>query len=164
MTQLLLCQQRLKSNQENNSRLGFLDAKLLQKIQPYMSTERCDVLLLQIKAAAVGLNLQFSSRVYFTSPDFNPSTELQAIARSHRLGQKVPVKVEKIVLENRLINEEPDGKTIEERILEIQESKRDIMAKILQDDSLRNNGHINGKMQRINKLSNKDIQFLLTES
>ena len=164
MTQLLLCQQRLQQNKQNQQQLGFMTPKLIKHIKEYSINDSCDVLLLQIKAASVGLNLQYSSRVYFTSPDFNPSTELQAIARSHRLGQKVPVKVEKLVLQNRLNEQPPDGTTIEERILEIQQNKRDIMARILEDDSLRNNGFINDKLKESQKLTVNDFHYLFGNS
>ena len=57
-----------------------------------------DVFLIQIRAGGVGLNLQEFSRVYITSPDWNPCNEIQAIARSHRLGQHRAVVVTKLVL------------------------------------------------------------------
>jgi SNF2 family DNA or RNA helicase len=53
-----------------------------------------DILLAQIKMCREGLNLQdHYSEVYFPSPDFNPATEQQAIARCWRIGQKKPVHV-----------------------------------------------------------------------
>ena len=46
-----------------------------------------NTLVIQINAASVGLNLQFANRVFIISPSWNPTTELQAIARAHRIGQ-----------------------------------------------------------------------------
>ena len=38
-------------------------------------------------AGKEGLNLQFCNRVVLMEPDFNPSSEEQAIDRCHRIGQ-----------------------------------------------------------------------------
>lgn len=52
-----------------------------------------DVLILQIKTACEGLNLQQYQEIHFTSPNWNPAVEDQAIARCHRIGQTKPVDV-----------------------------------------------------------------------
>jgi hypothetical protein len=58
-----------------------------------------DILLAQIKMCREGLNLQdHYSEVYFPSPDFNPATEQQAIARCWRIGQKKPVHVFRYIM------------------------------------------------------------------
>ena len=58
-----------------------------------------DILLAQIKMCREGLNLQdHYSEVYFPSPDFNPATEQQAIARCWRIGQKKPVHVFRFIM------------------------------------------------------------------
>lgn len=51
------------------------------------------IFLLSIRAAGRGLNLQTSDTVIIYDPDPNPKNEEQAIARSHRIGQKREVKV-----------------------------------------------------------------------
>ncbi|KAG1660651.1 hypothetical protein FOA52_008011 [Chlamydomonas sp. UWO 241] len=51
------------------------------------------VFLLSIRAAGRGLNLQTSDTVIIYDPDHNPKNEEQAIARSHRIGQKKEVRV-----------------------------------------------------------------------
>jgi SNF2 family DNA or RNA helicase len=60
---------------------------------------RPQFLIIQIKAGGTGLNLQLYNRVFFTSLDWNPSNEFQAIGRSHRSGQQKPVKVTRLLLE-----------------------------------------------------------------
>ena len=90
------------------------------------------VMLIQIQAGAVGMNLQFASQSYFTSPNWNPSMEIQAIARTHRLGQKRPVTATKIIIK--------EDDVVEDFILRKQEIKRQIMATVLCDDTLLNNG------------------------
>eukprot|EP00955_Chlamydomonas_euryale_P039613 351470-Chlamydomonas_euryale.AAC.2 len=49
------------------------------------------IFLLSIRAAGRGLNLQTSDTVIIYDPDPNPKNEEQAIARSHRIGQKKEV-------------------------------------------------------------------------
>lgn len=97
---------------------------------------KIDIVFIQIKAGSVGLNLQNFNRIYFTTPDWNPANEDQAIARAWRYGQKKKVVV------NRLLLHDKDDLTsiIDNRIIAIQTEKRKIYAKILQDDTLEYNG------------------------
>lgn len=55
------------------------------------------VLVAQIQAGGVGINLQAASVVVLTEPQWKPSTEEQAIARCHRLGQTRPVSVYRLL-------------------------------------------------------------------
>uniref|UniRef100_W5UIK8 Chromodomain-helicase-DNA-binding protein 1-like protein n=1 Tax=Ictalurus punctatus TaxID=7998 RepID=W5UIK8_ICTPU len=57
------------------------------------STEEVFIFLLSTKAGGVGLNLTVADTVIFLDSDFNPQNDLQAAARAHRIGQKRPVKV-----------------------------------------------------------------------
>ena len=59
-----------------------------------------DVLILQIKTACEGLNLQDFKEVYFVTPHWNPAVEDQAIARCHRIGQTEEVNVFRFEMEN----------------------------------------------------------------
>ncbi len=45
------------------------------------------VLVSQIVAGGVGLNIQAASVVVICEPQLKPTTEWQAIARAHRMGQ-----------------------------------------------------------------------------
>ncbi len=67
------------------------------------------VLISQIEAGGVGLNLQTASVVVLTEPQWKPTTEDQAIARCHRMGQARPVEVYRLLV--------PDS--VDERILEV---------------------------------------------
>lgn len=89
------------------------------------------VLLIQIMAGGVGLNLQQFTRVLLTTPDWNPANEIQAIARSHRIGQTLPVDIYRFILDDPLLEN-----TIDKRIVEVQNAKRAIMADLLEDESL----------------------------
>lgn len=59
-----------------------------------------DILIIQIQSGACGLNLQTFSNIYFTSPSWNPAIDLQAIARSHRIGQNKNVNVYNVYINN----------------------------------------------------------------
>ena len=49
------------------------------EIAGFKGGDKGSVFLIQIKAGGVGLNLQEATRVYITTPAWNPATELQAI-------------------------------------------------------------------------------------
>ncbi|MCA9746628.1 MAG: hypothetical protein KC453_02505, partial [Lactococcus sp.] len=55
---------------------------------------------------------------------WNPAVEEQAIARAHRMGQKSTVEVIRLITQG----------TIEEKIMEIQERKKDLIANVLDGD------------------------------
>ncbi|MET8134629.1 DEAD/DEAH box helicase [Streptomyces sp. NPDC005251] len=55
------------------------------------------VLLAQIQAAGVGLNLQAASVVVICEPQIKPTIEHQAVARAHRMGQVRPVRVYRLL-------------------------------------------------------------------
>lgn len=55
------------------------------------------VLLAQIEAAGVGLNMQAASVVIICEPQVKPTTEHQAVARAHRMGQVRPVLVHRLL-------------------------------------------------------------------
>ena len=122
------------------------------------------VFLIQINAGGVGLNLQAFSRVYITSPDWNPCNEIQAIARSHRLGQDRPVHVTKLILKG--IQDDPKPKNnfsvIDARILGIQMTKRNLMADLLGEEQLRDNGKVITHKKGGRGLSRNDYRRLLS--
>ena len=114
-----------------------------------------DCLIIQIQCGGVGLNLQMFNKVYITTPDWNPSNEIQAIARCHRIGQQKDVDVVKII-----IGDETGKPTIDERIISIQSSKRLLMSDYLKDPSLEFNENFRGKTT-MQSLSMKDFAYLL---
>ncbi|MGP6173071.1 SNF2-related protein [Corynebacterium sp. A21] len=74
------------------------------------------VLLIQITAGGVGLNIQAASVVIIAEPQVKPSIEAQAIARVHRMGQIATVQVHRLVADE----------TAEERMLEMLAGKRQL--------------------------------------
>lgn len=89
------------------------------------------LLLLSYGAGAVGLNLQFSNYVFLFDRWWNPAVEDQAINRAHRVGQKQPVFVSRFLVPG----------TIEERIAEVLERKREMFSFLIDDhDPIANTG------------------------
>jgi DNA repair protein RAD16 len=72
------------------------------------------ILLMSLKAGGVALNLTVASEVYLVDSWWNPAAEMQAIDRTHRLGQHRPIRAVRFVAEG----------TVEERVLQLQEKKR----------------------------------------
>ena len=79
------------------------------------------VLLVSLKAASLGLNLNCASRVILTDPWWNAAIEDQAIDRCHRIGQTREVKVVRLLIRD----------TVENRIRDLQERKKAIVAAAL---------------------------------
>lgn len=121
---------------------------------PSDTSQKPRVFLIQIVAGGVGLNLQAFSQVYLMSPDWNPCNEIQAIARAHRMGQLKDVNVTRLVLES---EEEGAVGLIDARILDIQAKKRNLMATLLSEERLRNNGKVRARL----RLSARDFKKLL---
>ena len=69
-------------------------------VNRFTTTPGPAVLINQIQAGGVGLNIQAASVVILTEPQWKPSTEEQAIARCHRMGQVRPVEVHRLLIEN----------------------------------------------------------------
>ena len=56
-------------------------------ISDFQTEPSVTVMLMSLKAAALGLNLVCANHVVFLDPWFNPTIEEQAIDRAHRIGQ-----------------------------------------------------------------------------
>ena len=77
------------------------------------NTDDTPVFLISLKAGGVGLNLTGADMVIHYDPWWNLAVENQATDRAHRIGQKNPVQVVRLIARD----------TIEEKILAMQESK-----------------------------------------
>ncbi|KAJ2994654.1 hypothetical protein HDV02_001393 [Globomyces sp. JEL0801] len=86
-------------------------------LSKFRKDSKCDVLLASLMCTSVGLNLTVASRIILLDLWWNPSIEDQAIGRVYRMGQKNEVIVTRLVIED----------TIEQTILEIQETKRNLV-------------------------------------
>lgn len=81
-----------------------------------------DVFILSTRAGGLGLNLQSADTVIIYDSDWNPHQDLQAQDRAHRIGQKVEVRILRLVTE----------KSVEETILARAQSKLEINGKVIQ--------------------------------
>ncbi len=79
------------------------------------------VFLISLKAGGFGLTLTEADYVFILDPWWNPAAELQAIDRTHRIGQDKHVMVYRLV----------SADTIEEKVVALQERKRDLFAKVV---------------------------------
>jgi len=81
-----------------------------------------DLFLISLKAGGVGLNLTAADYVIHLDPWWNPAVEDQASDRAHRIGQKRPVTIYRLVSEN----------TIEEKIVQLHADKRNLADSLLE--------------------------------
>jgi SNF2 family DNA or RNA helicase len=96
-------------------------------LEEFKQDRRRPVLLISYGAGSVGLNLQFSQYVFLFDRWWNPAVEDQAINRAHRIGATGPVTVTRFVTTG----------TIEQRIDQILEEKRELFDTIFCDTAVR---------------------------
>ena len=81
------------------------------------------VFLISLKAGGFGLNLTEADMVFLLDPWWNPASEAQAIDRTHRIGQRRPVTVRRLVAAG----------TIEEKVLALQRRKSALFDAVIDD-------------------------------
>lgn len=86
-----------------------------------------DVFLISLKAGGVGLNLTGADRVILVDLWWNPAVEAQAISRAHRMGQTEKVECYRLITRG----------TIEEKILALQEDKKNLVTTVLDGNESR---------------------------
>jgi len=82
--------------------------------------------LISLKAGGTGLNLTAADMVIHFDPWWNVAAQNQATDRAHRIGQDKQVTVFKLITKG----------TIEENILKLQESKRDLAEQIITEGTV----------------------------
>jgi superfamily II DNA or RNA helicase len=103
----------------SSTRFTRLDGTTVDRaavVNEFQAEEGPPVMLLSLKAGGTGLNLTAADHVFLVDPWWNPAVEDQAADRAHRIGQDKPVMVYRMVARD----------TVEERILELQERKRQL--------------------------------------
>ena len=88
-------------------------------------TGTAPVFLISLKAGGFGLTLTEADYVFVLDPWWNPAAELQAIDRTHRIGQDKPVNVYRLV----------SADTIEEKVVALQQRKRDLFDSVVGSDA-----------------------------
>ncbi|QPG74510.1 hypothetical protein FOA43_001840 [Brettanomyces nanus] len=97
------------------------------------SKDSCFIFLLSAKAGGIGLNLTGASRLIMFDNDWNPSVDLQAMARIHREGQKKEVKIYRLVTSG----------CIDEKIFQRQLIKKNLSDRFLDDSAGSNEDFFN---------------------
>lgn len=93
----------------------------IQRVRDFNSGQHIKVFLISLKAGCTGLNLTSANLVIHFDPWWNPAVEDQASDRAHRIGQTSVVEVVRLVAKG----------TIEEKIILLQESKKELINNIL---------------------------------
>jgi SNF2 family DNA or RNA helicase len=124
----------------------YLDGSTPQKdrqkrVNAFQSGEG-DIFLISLKAGGSGLNLTAADYVIHMDPWWNPAVEEQASDRAHRIGQKRPVTIYRLIAKN----------TIEEKIVALHKHKRDLADKLLSGN------------EAVTKLSVDDMLNLLKQT
>ena len=122
----------------------YLDGRTQDRgahVRRFQEDDACRLFLVSLKAGGLGLNLTAADYVFLLDPWWNPAAEAQAIDRTHRIGQT------RAVFAYRLIARD----TVEEKVLALQETKRDLAdAIITADNSL------------VRTLRREDLELLLS--
>jgi superfamily II DNA or RNA helicase len=112
-----------------------------ERVERFQTDPGCLLFLVSLKAGGLGLNLTAAEYVFLLDPWWNPAVEAQAIDRTHRIGQTRPVFAYRLIARD----------TVEEKVLEMQESKRALADSIISaDESL------------IRTLTREDLELLLS--
>ncbi|MGA2253341.1 MAG: SNF2-related protein [Thermoguttaceae bacterium] len=122
----------------------YLDGRTRQRqqhVERFQNDASCPLFLISLKAGGHGLNLTAADYVFILDPWWNPAVEAQAIDRAHRIGQ------ERHVFAYRLIARD----TVEEKIVELQRTKRDLADAIISAD-----GNV------LSRLTAEDLELLLS--
>jgi superfamily II DNA or RNA helicase len=93
-------------------------------VETFQDDDGPPVFLISLKAGGSGLNLTAADTVIHFDPWWNPAVEDQATDRAHRIGQTRVVTTYRLVAKG----------TIEEKILELGEKKRELVGAVLAED------------------------------
>ena len=111
------------------------------RVEAFQNDPDCRLFLISLKAGGLGLNLTAAEYVFLLDPWWNPAVESQAIDRAHRIGQTKPVFAYRLIARD----------TVEEKVLELQKTKRDLADAILGEDN-----------SLIRDLKAEDLELLLS--
>jgi superfamily II DNA or RNA helicase len=112
-----------------------------QCVERFQTDERCRLFLISLKAGGLGLNLTAAEYVFLLDPWWNPAVEAQAVDRAHRIGQTRQVFAYRLIARD----------TVEEKVLQLQNTKRDLAASIISADN-----------SPLTNLQREDLELLLS--
>jgi hypothetical protein len=122
----------------------YLDGKTRDRqarVERFQNHPDCKLFLVSLKAGGLGLNLTAAEYVFLLDPWWNPAVEAQAVDRAHRIGQTQQVFAYRLIAKD----------TVEEKVLELQHTKRDLAAAIISADN-----------SVIRNLKREDLEILLS--
>jgi SNF2 family DNA or RNA helicase len=122
----------------------YLDGQTRDRKAPvdrFQNDPDCRLFLVSLKAGGLGLNLTAAEYVFLLDPWWNPAVEAQAVDRAHRIGQTQQVFAYRLIARD----------TVEEKVLELQKTKRDLAAAIIGEDN-----------SLIRNLKREDLELLLS--
>jgi superfamily II DNA or RNA helicase len=129
---------------EEKIQYEYLDGQTRDRAAPverFQNDPNSKLFLISLKAGGLGLNLTAAEYVFLLDPWWNPAVEAQAVDRTHRIGQTRSVFAYRLIAKD----------TVEEKVLELQATKREIVDAIInQDNSL------------IRNLRSEDLAILLS--
>jgi hypothetical protein len=129
---------------EQGVRYEYLDGATRDRqshVDGFQNDPDCGLFLISLKAGGLGLNLTAAEYVFLLDPWWNPAVEAQAVDRAHRIGQTRPVFAYRLIARD----------TVEEKVLELQKSKRALADAILGEDN-----------SLIRDLKREDLELLLS--
>jgi superfamily II DNA or RNA helicase len=112
----------------NGMNYEYLDGKTRDRqarVERFQNDDECRLFLISLKAGGLGLNLTAAEYVFLLDPWWNPAVESQAIDRAHRIGQTQQVFAYRLIARD----------TVEEKVLELQKTKRDLAAAIMGEEN-----------------------------
>ncbi len=122
---------------------GSVSSRKRQELVDKFNSDDTNVFLIMLKSGGTGLNLTSADIVIHLDLWWNPQAENQATDRAHRIGQKNIVEVVKLITKG----------TIEEKILDLQEKKKILSDKLIEDGD--------DEYRSFQNLSVEDIRELL---
>jgi superfamily II DNA or RNA helicase len=138
---LSIVRQRLDEEKLTYEYLDGRTRNRQERVDRFQTDPNCPIFLISLKAGGLGLNLTAAEYVYLLDPWWNPAVEAQAIDRSHRIGQINNVFAYRLICRD----------TVEQKILDLQQKKRDLADAILNADN-----------RLIQGLTRDDLEFLLS--
>ena len=103
---------------------GVPAAKRQKLVEQFNGEDYVPFMILSLRAGGTGLNLTGATVVVHADPWWNEAAQNQATDRAHRIGQTREVTVYKVIVSD----------TIEERILELQQTKSELADAVVQGD------------------------------
>jgi superfamily II DNA or RNA helicase len=129
---------------ESGVRYEYLDGATRDRqacVEAFQNDPGSTLFLISLKAGGLGLNLTAAEYVFLLDPWWNPAVEAQAVDRAHRIGQTRPVFAYRLIARD----------TVEEKVLELQKTKRELADAILGEDN-----------SLIRDLKKEDLELLLS--